>query len=343
VLVGCSAGGADRPAASTSVQTNASPTDFTSTTASVRSASPGSGTGSDTGSTSSAGTERVRIVATGDVLLHPTLWAQAEHDAARTGRGTMDFAPMLAGVKPYVASADLALCHLETPLAPTGGPYSGYPTFSGPPQIARALAETGYDVCSTASNHTLDQGVNGVDRTLEHLDRVGIEHAGSARTRREARRTTLVRANGVQVAILSYTYGFNGSGPPTGQSWRAAVIDPDRILRDADRARRAGAQIVVAALHWGTEYSQTPSAEQDALAPKLARSGKLDLIVSHHAHVVEPIEKIGRTWVVHGLGNLLADHATPGRPTPKGCSPGSPSNAVPGRGVSPPPPPSTSH
>lgn len=252
------------------------------------------------------------IVATGDVLLHPSLWAQARRDAGRTGSGTMDFAPMLAGVKPYVAGADLAICHLETPLAGPSGPFSGYPSFSGPPQVSVGLKAVGYDTCSTASNHTFDQGAAGIKRTLDSLDAAGITHAGSARTRRESRRITMAKANGVRVALLSYTYGWNGKSYPGGDQWRGKVIDRSRILADARRARAEGAQVVVLAMHWGSEYRQAPSAQQLDLAPELARSGVVDLIVSHHAHVVEPIQRIGKTWVIYGLGNLLADHSTPG-------------------------------
>ena len=230
----------------------------------------------------------------------------------------MDFAPMLEGVEPYVARADVALCHMETPVAKLGGPYYGYPSFSAPPQIAGDLARTGYDVCSTASNHTFDQGAAGVNRTLDALDAAGVKHAGSARSEKESQRITYLRVNGVKVAFLAYTYGFNGSEYPNGQTWRANVISKDKILDDATRARRGGAEVVIASLHWGTEYQQSPSTQQAALAPDLARSGKLDLIISHHAHVVEPIEKIGRTWVVYGLGNLVANHETPGDPNAEG-------------------------
>jgi len=249
------------------------------------------------------------VVATGDVLLHPALWEQARRDAGGDG---MDFGPMLAGIKPYVSKADLAICHLETPLAGKDGPFRGYPDFSGPPQIVSALASTGYDACSTASNHTLDQGSAGIARTLGELDRAGIAHAGSARSADEARRITLVEAKGTKVALLSYAYGFNGHEYPGGQTWRAGRIEEQQILDDAERARAAGAEVVIAALHWGTEYQQTPSRQQLDLAPDLARSGRLDLIVSHHAHVVEPMQRIAGVWVTYGLGNLIAFHSTPG-------------------------------
>ncbi|GLY27374.1 CapA family protein [Kineosporia sp. NBRC 101731] len=262
--------------------------------------------------------DQFTLVATGDVLLHKPLWIQAKRDAQATGRSRLDFAPMMDEVRTYVESADVGLCHLETPLAPPGGPYSSYPSFSGPPQIAAGLAATGYDVCSTASNHTFDQGGDGIDRTLARLDAAGLRHTGSARTQKEARRITMLRVNGAKIAFLSYTYGFNGIDYPQGQTWRANLLQESTVLKDAARARKAGADVVVTSLHWGQEYQQTPSADQAYLAPRLAKSGKIDLIISHHAHVVEPVQKIGRTWVVYGLGNLLADHDTPGKANAEG-------------------------
>jgi poly-gamma-glutamate synthesis protein (capsule biosynthesis protein) len=255
----------------------------------------------------------VTLVATGDVLLHEELWEQARRDAPpAAGDEAMDFAPMLAAIRPQVSGADVALCHLETPLAPDGGPYRGYPSFSGPPEIIPALKATGYDACTTGSNHTFDAGAAGVDRTLDALDAGGLAHAGSARSAVEAARTTIVDAGGTKVAVVSYTYGFNGSSYPGGDRWRANVIDADRIRTAARQARKRGAEIVVVALHWGTEYRHDPNAQQRELAPELARSPDIDVLIGHHAHVVQPIERIGRTWVVYGLGNLLAWHSTPG-------------------------------
>jgi poly-gamma-glutamate capsule biosynthesis protein CapA/YwtB (metallophosphatase superfamily) len=260
------------------------------------------------------------LVATGDVLLHSPLWRQAEADAAAAGHPGFDFRPLLAGVRPTVEGADLAICHLETPLAPEGGPYSGYPAFSVPPAIAPALADTGYDACTTASNHTYDQGAAGIDRTLTALDAAGIRHAGSARSPAEARSTTLVRAGPARVALLSYAFGFNGYPAPNGETWRSNPIDEARIERDAHRARARGADVVVVALHWGTEYDQTPNAEQAGLAPRLIRSPDIDLLLGHHAHVVQPLQDVGGEWIVYGMGNLVARHDTPGAANEEGIA-----------------------
>jgi hypothetical protein len=251
------------------------------------------------------------ITATGDMLLHERLWNQAKRDAAQTGASDMDYVPLIAAVQPYVAGTDVGLCHLETPLAPFGGPYEGYPTFSAPPQIVTALVSVGYDACSTASNHTFDKGAVGIQRTLDTLDDAGLAHAGSARSPEEAAHITVLDVGGVKVALLSYTYGFNGIPYPNGEAWRANLIDPSAILAAASSAKQAGAEVVIVSMHWGTEYQHTPNSQQLQLAPVLAGSPDVDLVIGHHAHVVQPIEKIGDTWVVYGLGNLVAAHRTP--------------------------------
>jgi poly-gamma-glutamate capsule biosynthesis protein CapA/YwtB (metallophosphatase superfamily) len=253
------------------------------------------------------------LVATGDVLLHTALWDQARADAAAAGYpGGHDFRPMLAGIRPAVSGADVAICHMETPIAPPGGPFSSYPSFSVPPEIAPALAATGYDACTTASNHTYDRGADGVTRTLAALDAAGIRHAGSARTPQEAGTTTLLDVDGVRLALLSYTFGFNGIPAPGGETWRSNPIDERRILADAGVARRKGAEVVVVALHWGDEYNHDPDRQQQALAPRLIRSPDIDLLLGHHAHVVQPIEAIGNEWVVYGMGNLVSNQGSQG-------------------------------
>ena len=262
------------------------------------------------------------IVATGDVLLHERLWTQARRDGGGTGPSDMDFAPQLAAIAPIVDAADLAICHLETPLAPENGPYQGYPLFSGPPQIVPALVETGYTACSTASNHIFDQGAEGVDRTLDFLDDAGLAHAGAARSEDEAADPTLIEidtdAGPVTVGLLSYTYGFNGIPYPGGDEWRSNLIDEDAVLAEAAEARDAGADVVVLSVHWGTEYVHEPNEQQLDLAPELIAAADIDLVLGHHAHVVQPIEAFDGQWVVYGLGNLMHAQNRPDDPRHEG-------------------------
>src|SRR6266545_1290847 len=159
--------------------------------------------------------------------------------------------------------------------------------------------------CSTASNHSLDQGPQGVSGTLRVLDSAGLRHAGIARNRQEAQ-PTLLTVKGVRVAMLSYAYGFNGRKLPASQPWRANQINPARILADARAARRAGSQFTVVFLHWGQEYRTAPTPQQLRIAKQLLADPSIDLILGHHAHVVQPARRINGKWVAFGMGNLLS-------------------------------------
>ncbi|MET9951840.1 CapA family protein [Streptomyces sp. NPDC006339] len=248
------------------------------------------------------------LVASGDVLPHDSIIRQAAADAGGAG---YDFRPMLSGVKPVVSGADLAICHMETVYGKPGGPYTGYPAFKSPPEIAQALKETGYDSCSTASNHTLDDGAAGLRRTLDALDEAGVRHAGSARTAEEAARPILLEAGGATVAQLAYTYGTNGYPLPEGQPWAVNLIDEQKIVADARAARRAGADVVVVSLHWGTEWQTAPDERQLTLGRSLtaSRTGgrpDIDLVLGTHAHVPQAYEKVNGTWIVYGMGDQIA-------------------------------------
>lgn len=259
--------------------------------------------------------ERARaftLVASGDILPHSSVIDRAAADAKRLG---YDFGPMLKGAAPLVSGADLAICHMETVYGEDGGPYSGYPYFKSPPEVAQGLRATGFDSCSTASNHTLDDGVGGIRRTLDALDKEGIAHAGSARSAAEAARPTLLKAgpgeHAAKVAHLAYTYGTNDVPLPEGRPWAVNLIDEQRIVDDARAARRAGADVVAVSLHWGTEWQDEPDDKQLALGRALtaATSGgrpDIDLILGTHAHVPQAYEKVNGTWIIYGMGDQIA-------------------------------------
>ncbi|MCF3133628.1 CapA family protein [Streptomyces olivochromogenes] len=251
------------------------------------------------------------LVASGDVLPQASVMERAQFDAGGQG---FDFRPMLSGVQPVVAGADLALCHMESVYG-ANGDYSGYPLLKSPPEVALGLVATGYDGCSTASSHSLDDGAAGIGRTLDAMDRAGLRHAGTARSEGEARTATLLPAGPAKVAHLSYTYGTNGLALPQGQPWAVNLIDEQRIVADARAARAAGADVVVLSLHWGTEWRDDPDEQQLALAKRLtaSRSGgrpDIDLILGTHTHVPQAYEKINGTWVVYGLGDQIAGEMT---------------------------------
>jgi len=257
---------------------------------------------------------RFTLLASGDVLSHTSVVERARAYGAATHRA-FDFRPMFAAIRPIVSAADLAVCHLETPLSPAGRRLSGYPRFNAPPQLAAAIRHAGYDACSVASNHSMDRGAHGVAGTLAVLDRAGLRHAGMARSPGEAE-PRILTVRGVRVALLSYTYGLNGFRLPSQRPWLVNLLNPDRVLADARAARRAGSQFTVVFLHWGQEYRSAPTQTQRTLAARLLGDPAVDLIVGHHAHVVQPVRRIHGKWVAFGMGNSLSAQSAACCPAP---------------------------
>jgi hypothetical protein len=252
----------------------------------------------------------VTVAVSGDLLVHAPVWQRAQADAGGHG---YDFRPMLRAVRPLIAGADLAVCHVETPMG--SGPPHGYPVFRTPVQLARAIRWAGYDACSTASNHSLDGGEAGIAATGKALDHYGVRHTGSATSARGARRVLMLRAKGEKIAYLAYTQVSNGQAQP--HWWEVNRASAGRIVDDARRARRAGADAVLVNLHWGDENVVAPSAAQRSLAAALTRSPAITGVVGQHVHVVQPIRRVGSKLVLFGEGNLLSNQ------TPGCCAPGS--------------------
>lgn len=241
------------------------------------------------------------IAAAGDVLIHRRIT-----EVARTAPGTYDFSPMFSSISPWIAVADLAICHLEVTLSPDNSGLSFFPKFVAPHEIADAIAGAGYDTCSTAGNHALDAGWPGVVTTLDFLDAAGVRHDGTARSPEE-RLPGLYEVAGATVAHLSYTYGTNGQPMPRDHPYATNLIDAAAILTDAAWARDQGAEFVIVSLHWGIENVVGPTGSQVALAETLLGSPHVDLILGAHAHVVQPIGMINGKYVVYGMGNQLSN------------------------------------
>ncbi len=252
------------------------------------------------------------INVSGDLLWHNTLFEAAKRDA--TNGSEMDFAPMLSSLKPFVERASIAVCHSEVPFAPEGGPYTGYPAFAAPPVAADGIKATGWDICTTASNHTLDQGFDGLVRTVDQHQQAGLTTVGSYRTAEEAAAPVIVTSpEGVKVAFISQTYGFNGAPPPEGKEWAVSTLNADSAIAKAREARAAGADIVAVHMHAGEEYTSAPTSQQREFATAVTGTGEVDFVFGQHAHVVQPIGRVNDRWVVYGTGNLIAESG-PGKP-----------------------------
>ena len=289
----------------------------------VASSSPNSGATqtSTTSGTTGSGTlthpaRTATVALNGDLLWHNSTWWAAQADARREGlhgKDDYDFGPTLAPLKPFLADADLAICHNDIPVAPKGGPYYNYPAFSVPPQTVQALKPVGYDLCTTASNHMLDQGFTGLVRTVDTLEANGLQNAGAARTPAEADAIPMfTTAGGVKIAVLSGTYGTNGIPLPSGKAWCLRLLDPVSVhVERARKAKEQGADIVLAIMQAGDEYVLYPNAQQKNAAQALTASPDVDLVVNHHSHVVNPWTRINGKWVIYGLGNTVSQQRNP--------------------------------
>lgn len=257
------------------------------------------------------------VAMTGDLLLHEGLWRNFAVDPAMNESRHFDFDPLLAGQKPYLDQADVAICEMETPVAPKGGPYSDYPSFSVPPEITVAAKNTGYDACTSATNHTVDRGTEGVNRTLATLDEASLKHTGSYTSERASKEPMLLETPAGTVAVVTGTNSLNGQRAE--HDWQVdrlrdpaeepqpARQDIDRAVAQAKKARQQGADVVIAAMHSIIEYQDDADAYQKTTAHSLIDSGAFDAVYGHGSHSVQPIEHYNGKWIVYGLGNTVTE------------------------------------
>ncbi len=266
--------------------------------------------------------KEILISAVGDLMVHaPQLEAQYN-----SKRGTYDFTNNFQYVKPYIERADLALANLETVLAGEGHNFTGFPLFNSPDELADALKYAGFQVISTANNHSYDRGLDGITRTLSVLEDRDLNGIGTRRNLDE--NSYIVKdVQGMRVGLSAFTYetprinnqrSINGI-PLSDQaaelidsfSYEELDTDLEKMLDRIHQLRDEGADLVIFFMHWGTEYQREPNTHQKKLAEKLIDGG-VDIILGSHPHVVQPMTLLetpsGREGlVVYSMGNFLSN------------------------------------
>lgn len=250
------------------------------------------------------------LVGTGDILTEsPVNFAAAAYVVDVGTR--YNYAPLFAPVSAMIASADIAICHMEMPIGAPGerpGVYGRAP-FGGnlilaPYEIADGLVRTGFDRCSTASNHSNDVGASGIASTLAAFDSVGISHVGTARSPGEAS-LDIVMVNGVRLAHLSYTRYSNTVLP--SEPWRVNFAESAvQVAADVNAARAAGAEVVVVSLHISKEMLPAPDPADRKFVTDLTFLARVELIIEHGPHVIQPVERVNGTWVYWSVGNFIS-------------------------------------
>lgn len=234
-----------------------------------------------------AAPDELTVLMVGDILVHRGVW-----ESGQRADGTRDYGHLFANVADDVSAADVALVNQETILGGEEvGPFSGYPVFNGPQEIGDAEVAAGFDVVLCATNHACDKGMAGIESELGfwRSSHPGVVVAGMADSQEAYDAVPMIERANHRIAVLNYTYGMNGI--PLPEPWAAHMLDEDAIARDADAAREAGAEAIVACPHWGVEYAAAPSDDQRHWAKVLADAGA-DVIVGGHPHVIQPFETI---------------------------------------------------
>lgn len=251
------------------------------------------------------------LTAIGDTLCHNTQY----WDAYNSETKEYDFSYVYEDIKYYTKVADITVGSLETTFAGEDKGYSNYPTFNSPDSLATSLKKIGVDIISLAGNHALDYGYSGLCRTIDVLDESDISHLGTYKTEEEQEKLLIKNVKGVKIAFINYTYGTNGIPVPSDKKYCLNLIDKNLISKQIEKAKEQNVDMIVACMHWGTEYKTVANNEQKELADYLFKNG-VDIIIGNHPHVLEPMEKKTITlddgttkdvFVVYALGNFTAD------------------------------------
>lgn len=243
------------------------------------------------------------MVMVGDALIHSSVYVDAKQKD-----GTYNFLPMLEITKPITEKFDLAYYNQETIL---GGPsfgYSNYPRFNSPTEVGDAFIDSGFNLVSLATNHTMDKGEAGVLKSIEYWkSKTDIVTAGQYSSKEERDMVRTYEVNGISYAFFSYTTWTNGLETPKGKEYLNNVYSEAKAKADIEKVRDK-VDVVMVAMHWGNEYYMGVSKEQTEIANYLSNLG-VDIIIGAHPHVVEPVEYInnGKTFVIYSLGNYISD------------------------------------
>lgn len=243
------------------------------------------------------------IAGIGDILIHDRVYVDA-----KTKNG-YDFSPMLASVKPMLQKPDFLIANQESIPGGEKLGLSGYPAFNSPYEIIDAIMDAGVDMVTSANNHSLDKGEEGILSAIDYYELMDLPYTGIYKNPQDKADVRIVTVNGIKLAVLAYAEHFNGLSAPAGKEYLVSPLDKSKVLKDIEKAR-SKVDIIILSIHWGDEYVRSPNKMQKALANEFIYNGA-DIIFGHHPHVLEPLEMIrqkdgGTGVVIYSLGNFLA-------------------------------------
>ena len=223
----------------------------------------------------------LKLFMVGDALIHSGVYMDAEKPD-----GTYDFKPMLANLKPIISKYDLAYYNQETILGGKELGYSSYPMFNSPDEVGDAFIDAGFDLVSLATNHTMDKREIGVLNSVKYWkSKKNVVTSGQWDSWDERNKVRIYEKNNIKYAFFSYTTWTNGLNLPVGKEYLTNIYSDDKAKEDIEKVRDK-VDVVLVAMHWGTEYSLGVSYDQEKIANYLSELG-VDVIIGAHPHVVD--------------------------------------------------------
>lgn len=261
----------------------------------------------------------ISLIMAGDNLINDKLYNTAKKDD-----GSYDFKSMYSYIKDIVKNYDLAYYNQETILGGSEIGVSSYPAFNSPYEVGDATIDTGFNLVSLATNHTLDRGEKAIINSLNYWNnKSNVLTSGSYLSNNDRNKVNIKEVNNITYTMLNYTYGTNGIKVPEGKEylvniWPCTGNNPDndtkyqeykKIVKEDIERVRDKVDLLIVAMHFGVEYTHVPTNYQIDMAEFLSSLG-VDIIIGTHPHVIMPITYINDTLVIYSLGNFLSAQDT---------------------------------
>lgn len=250
----------------------------------------------------------VTLCFTGDLMCHST-----QFNYANVGADTFDFTGVYTEVKTFLSESDFTVGNLETVVAGKNKGYSGYPYFNAPDDFIYALKDAGFDLLITANNHALDQGWDGVKRTIEIINDNQLYQTGTFVSKEDRDSVRIFEINSIKIGFLAYSENTNGLPIPKGKDFAINLIDEELIKNDIVKAREKNVDVVLVHLHFGQEYLREPDDYQKQIVNKIIGLGA-DIIIGGHPHVIQPVNffktnnaELDSGFVAYSLGNFVSN------------------------------------
>lgn len=245
------------------------------------------------------------LIAVGDALIHDGVYQDAKTSKkGSNGYPIYSFSKMFTDIAPIIKDYDLKFYNQETIIGGKKIGLSSYPRFNSPDEIGKDMTKIGFNLVNLATNHTLDRGEKAIQYSTEFWNRQNVYAVGSYNSKEESNKVIIKEQNGITYTLLGYTVSTNGIPVPKGKEYLVNVYDKEKVKQDIEKVKNK-VDVIIVSMHWGTEYTNTPTKEQREIAKYLSSLG-VDVIIGHHPHVIEPIEFIDNTLVIYSLGNFIS-------------------------------------